>query len=1188
MRTFLKPPDVTMATNTISVQPDPMPEVQSTPQRGRSQPPGVVRQIVEALASLKLTVTLFAMAIVIVFAGTLAQVDQDIWQVIDNYFRVPFAWIDFQVFFPPSFFPSQPQIPGGIYFPGGWLIGAAMAVNLLAAHGIRFKVQAKGARLRWGVATIAVGCVLTWLVVVSGSNTEGIYEAAGAGWDTVWDWLKLGLVGVWIALAYVLWGTSREKALERWSIIGGLLAVAAVLAYLIIGGDAARISDSSMRILWQLIKGTAAGVVLLAGCVMVFKKRAGIVLLHGGIGLMMFSEFLVGIQAVEGQMVIAEGETVNFVQDIREVELAVIDRSNPEHDDVVVVSERVLKGKEPIKSPLLPFTIDVQQFMDNSVGHRLKDGESNSATAGFGLNWVVEEVRPGAGTDSGGQVDVASAYIKLAPTDGSPALGTFLASQELKPQPVTVGNKTYDIALRFKRTYKPYSLELIDVRKDDYIGTSTPSNYSSDVQLVDGSRNVDRKVKIWMNNPLRFAGETFYQSGYRSAADSPDGIEVTTLTVVTNLGWMIPYVGCMIVATGMLAQFLQTLLRFLQRWRTEKTSTTEVAETKEVGSFSWTIVIVPAVVFGLAAMLLGRAAMVPSPAENEPNLYEFGKVPVVYKGRTKPIDTLARNSLRILSHRETFKDADGKTQPAIRWMADLLAKPETALDYNVIRIDNLELLETLGLTRRETHRYALSEFFDHMDELSKQAALARKTDPNQLTTYQKSVVALEEKIGLVDLLLQSFSLPQIRSENVKEDLLTTVQRQEMLSGREPPLLIPPMDEKDTWNTYASGWTKDFIRLNLIQDDNINPATNAVTEMLASYADGNAKEFNEHVSDYRAMVAGNDFATVNPRKVNFEAYFNHAAPFFYASWLYLLAFVLIACSWLGWSQTLGRAAFWLIVFTFFVHTAALLARIYISGRPPVTNLYSSAVFIGWGCVIFGLVFERVYRLGVGNVIAAVAGFATLLIAHFLAGDGDTFVVLQAVLDTQFWLATHVVCITLGYSTTFVAGLLGLLYVLRGVFTSTLTADVGRNLIRMIYGTLCFGLFFSFVGTVLGGLWADDSWGRFWGWDPKENGALIIVLWNALVLHARWGGMVRSRGLAVLAIAGNIATAWSWFGVNELGVGLHSYGFHDGMRTALAIFVGSQLAIIALGSLPLTWWMSYRNGGPDNTPTVAPTG
>jgi len=117
-------------------------------------------------------------------------------------------------------------------------------------------------------------------------------------------------------------------------------------------------------------------------------------------------------------------------------------------------------------------------------------------------------------------------------------------------------------------------------------------------------------------------------------------------------------------------------------------------------------------------------------------------------------------------------------------------------------------------------------------------------------------------------------------------------------------------------------------------------------------------------------------------------------------------------------------------------------------------------------------------------------------------------------------------------------------------------------------------FSFFGTVLGGLWADDSWGRFWGWDPKENGALVIVIWNAIVLHARWDGMVRNRGMAVLAIVGNIWTACSWFGVNELGVGLHNYGFREGMLFNLGIFIISQLIVIAIGLLPLKLWMSHR--------------
>jgi ABC-type transport system involved in cytochrome c biogenesis permease subunit len=217
------------------------------------------------------------------------------------------------------------------------------------------------------------------------------------------------------------------------------------------------------------------------------------------------------------------------------------------------------------------------------------------------------------------------------------------------------------------------------------------------------------------------------------------------------------------------------------------------------------------------------------------------------------------------------------------------------------------------------------------------------------------------------------------------------------------------------------------------------------------------------------------------------------------------------------------------------------------------------------------FESIYRLGLGNIVASVLGFVTLIVAYNLSLDGDTFIVLQAVLDTQFWLATHVVTINLGYATTYVAGLFGITYLLAGHVMGVLNENDRRVLIRIIYGTLCFAIFTSFVGTVLGGLWADDSWGRFWGWDPKENGALMIVLWNALALHARWGGLVKGRGLATLAVAGNIITTWSYFGVNELGVGLHAYGASERNTSMwLLIFAGSQLALIALGLMPQRWF------------------
>jgi ABC-type transport system involved in cytochrome c biogenesis permease subunit len=223
--------------------------------------------------------------------------------------------------------------------------------------------------------------------------------------------------------------------------------------------------------------------------------------------------------------------------------------------------------------------------------------------------------------------------------------------------------------------------------------------------------------------------------------------------------------------------------------------------------------------------------------------------------------------------------------------------------------------------------------------------------------------------------------------------------------------------------------------------------------------------------------------------------------------------LLLVQFVGNAAAFGRLAHRL---AFVIHTTGLIYRMVLEGRPPVTNLYSSAIFIGWGAVVLGLVLEKIYRNGIGAVAAAGMGFITLIIAQNLAVDGDTMEMMRAVLDTNFWLATHVVAVTTGYASTFVAGFLALIYIVRGVFTQTLDEATGKSLARMVYGIVCFATLFSFVGTVLGGIWADQSWGRFWGWDPKENGALIIVLWNALILHAALGRMIRERGLVVCAI------------------------------------------------------------------------
>jgi ABC-type transport system involved in cytochrome c biogenesis permease subunit len=208
------------------------------------------------------------------------------------------------------------------------------------------------------------------------------------------------------------------------------------------------------------------------------------------------------------------------------------------------------------------------------------------------------------------------------------------------------------------------------------------------------------------------------------------------------------------------------------------------------------------------------------------------------------------------------------------------------------------------------------------------------------------------------------------------------------------------------------------------------------------------------------------------------------------------------------------------------------------------------------------------------VAAFAGAFTAFIAHHLAEEkGDTMEQLVAVLDTNFWLATHVTIVNMGYAATAMAGLIGCIFIFRGLLTTTLDQKEVKTLGQMIYGVLCFATLFSFTGTVLGGIWADQSWGRFWGWDPKENGAVLIVIWNALILHARWAGIVKQRGMAVLSVFGIMVTAWSWFGTNQLSVGLHAYGFSKELADGLVVAWTILLVIIGVGLVPLKYWRSF---------------
>ena len=294
------------------------------------------------------------------------------------------------------------------------------------------------------------------------------------------------------------------------------------------------------------------------------------------------------------------------------------------------------------------------------------------------------------------------------------------------------------------------------------------------------------------------------------------------------------------------------------------------------------------------------------------------------------------------------------------------------------------------------------------------------------------------------------------------------------------------------------------------------------------------------------------------KIPLEVSYHKQDIFFRSLILYLLGFVVVAFTWLlPGARRLPTVGAVIVGVGLLYHTYGIVLRCILNSRPPVTTLYETVIFITGIVVLAALAIEWINRKGIGLSVAPALGVIGLFVAgrYEFTKKTDTMEQLVAVLDTNFWLATHVVAITIGYAGGLLAGFLGHISVLGRVF-GVQKKTFFDSMTRMIYGTICFSLIFSVVGTILGGVWANESWGRFWGWDPKENGALLIVLYQLVLIHARLAGYIKGFGIAMTAIAGNIIIAFSWWGVNLLGVGLHSYGFTAGINRALVTFYGIE--------------------------------
>ncbi len=550
------------------------------------------------------------------------------------------------------------------------------------------------------------------------------------------------------------------------------------------------------------------------------------------------------------------------------------------------------------------------------------------------------------------------------------------------------------------------------------------------------------------------------------------------------------------------------------------------------------------------ALWFAGGARAPKPVDGF-DVAGFGRLPVLLNGRIQPFDSVARNTLLSMSGRSTVRLADGHSLSATQWLLEKMTKPDLSNQRKVFRVQHPDLQGLLGSEKQGLQYYSFDDLTNYLDSLQAQILKLEEAENREgddaeklRTPFQKDLMHLYESLSLDSRLKQNLA-PAGAFAYVRA--------------------VPPRA-----GAPRNSWTS--VEASLTNSVEIPPTVKFLAAMSTAYHDNDPASFNRAVAGYRVWLRENGLEP-ELEKGSREYFFNQIEPFYKSMVIYVAAALLGCVFWINLSEPVRRTGFVLLALAFVIHSIGLGFRMYLEGRPPVTNLYSSAIFIGWGSVALGLVLERIFKGGIGLVSSGLIGFVTLIIAHHLALSGDTMEMLRAVLDTNLWLSTHVVVITIGYASMFVAGLLAAIYIVRGFFTRTLSSETARALARMVYGIVCFATLTSFTGTILGGIWADQSWGRFWGWDPKENGALLIVLWNAIILHARWGGLIKERGLMAMAVFGNIVTSFSWFGVNMLGVGLHSYGFMDKAFFWLMLFDASQAFLIALALTPPRFWASF---------------
>ncbi len=523
-----------------------------------------------------------------------------------------------------------------------------------------------------------------------------------------------------------------------------------------------------------------------------------------------------------------------------------------------------------------------------------------------------------------------------------------------------------------------------------------------------------------------------------------------------------------------------------------------------------------------------RAAAAPT----ELNLRPLEDVPVQHMGRKKPFYAFARDSWSTVHGRSVWRDEDRVKWSPMESVVDIWMRPGVWSGRPVILVDYVPLLEEMGTDITRKH-YSL-------EELSKNDVLVEKLE---------AVMALRERDPAADL---DRMQEAVRQTGFRMEVFQT-----LLTGGAFRLIPHPTRDAGTWLPVIEA-------PRYFEEERLQTLGASFESMVRAYREGDEAAWSASLDSWREEAAGLVPEMYPSASIMaLEHAYLQFHPFRLAWMAFLLAgFALVVTSMAG--QQAGYRIAWGFALTgFLLMCAGFVARTIISGRPPVTNMYETVIWLAFGVILFALVFEAKYRARYFLLAAVPVAVLSLILADTQPTILDPAIhPLVPVLRSNFWLVIHVLTITTSYAAFALA--LGVAHII--MFKILARGTVGAALFNYLYRTLLIGVLLLGAGTILGGVWANYSWGRFWGWDPKETWALIAFLSYLAVLHGRIAGWWGGFGLTFGAVVGFQTILMAWYGVNFiLGTGLHSYGFGTGGFPYVLAFVIAELILLGF----VTW-------------------